>query len=100
MSEVLNIASWYLAITLIGLTALPVAFRFFPGLPSRGFALARPLGLLLWGFVFWLLTSLGVLQNDLGGEILAYAALLAVAVLALRGEKFREILNWIKHTSK
>lgn len=100
MSEILNIASWYLAITLIGLTALPVALRFFPGLPNRGFALARPLGLLLWGFVFWLLTSLGILQNDLGGEILAYAALLAVAVLALRGEKYQEILNWIKQNKR
>ncbi len=94
MSEILNIVVWYLAVTIIGLTALPVVYRLLPGLPLRGFALARPMGLLLWGFIFWLLASLGVLQNDLGGEILAYVLLLGGSVWALRGGKHREILSW------
>ena len=99
MSEVFNILSWYLVITLVGISALPLAFRFFNKLPGRGVMLARPLGLLIWAFVFWLLNSLGILQNDLGGQIAAFIVLLVLSTLALRGGKFHELLDWLK-TSK
>ena len=38
---------WWLVVQLIGLLALPLTYRLFKGLPDRGFAFARPLGLLL-----------------------------------------------------
>ncbi len=48
---------------------LPLTFRMFKALPGRGFALSRPIGLLLWGYIFWLLTSLKLLNNDLAGQL-------------------------------
>ncbi len=96
MSDILHFVSWYLIITVTGLAALPVGFRFFSHLPGRGFALARPLGLLIWGFVFWLLASLGVLQNDLGGVLVAFAVLAAFGIWAGTGGKFSEIKGWLK----
>jgi YYY domain-containing protein len=96
MSDILHFLIWYLIISITGLAALPLGFRFFPRLPSRGYALVRPLGLLIWGFVFWLLTSLGVLQNDLGGVILAFAVLIAFGVWAGTGGKFAELTGWLK----
>ena len=96
MGEVFSILSWYLVITLVGISALPLAFRFFNRLPGRGVTLARPLGLLIWAFVFWLLNSLGILQNDLGGQIAAFIVLLVFSILATRGGKFHELLAWLK----
>jgi hypothetical protein len=71
---------WWLAVQVVGLLALPLTYRVFKGLPDRGYALARPLGLLLAGYIFWLLGSLGILRNDLGGVI---AALVMLAGLSL-----------------
>ena len=38
---------WWLWMQVLGLAALPLAFRFFRRFPDRGYAFARPLGLLL-----------------------------------------------------
>jgi len=96
MSEAVNIVVWYLVVSLVGLTALPLAFRLFPSLPGRGIGLVQPLGLLLWGFIFWLLASLGVLQNDLGGQVTAFIILLAFSIVELRGSRKQVLLTWLR----
>ncbi len=100
MADIFSALSWYLVITLIGISALPVAFRLFKGLPGRGVTLARPLGLLLWAFTFWLLNSLGVLQNDVGGELAAFVLIIGFSVWSLRGGNFHALLNWLKASKK
>lgn len=100
MSDILSFLLWYLAISAVGIAAFPISFRFFSHLPERGAALARPLGLLLWAYVFWLLTSLGVLQNDLGGEIIAFAVLAIGAIVALRGGYRENIVQWVRSNWK
>lgn len=75
--------AWYLLISLLGWLSFPLAYRLFPALADRGYALARALGLLGWGILFWLLTSLGFLRNDLGGLLLALALLVALSAWAL-----------------
>jgi YYY domain-containing protein len=96
MSQAINIFVWYLVGTFVGVIALPLVFRFFPSLPSRGFALARPLGLLIWGFTFWLLASFGVLQNDLGGQVLAVLIMLAFSLAELKGTRKDALLTWLR----
>ena len=100
MGEIFSILTWYLVITLIGISALPLAYRFFHQLPAKGVTLARPLGLLIWAFVFWLLNSLGILQNDLGGQIVSFLILLVLSTLAMRGGKFHELLGWLKSSRR
>ena len=51
---------WLLAGSSVGLAGLPFAAFSSRGLPGRGLALARPLGLLLVGYPLWLLASLDV----------------------------------------
>lgn len=75
---------WYLLISAVGWLAFPLAFRLLPGLADRGFALARTLGWLLWGFIFWLLASLGVLRNTPGGLLLALGLLAGLSLWAWR----------------
>ena len=72
-----NFLKWYLFAIIIAWVNLPLTHRLFKALPSRGFALSRPLGLLLWGYLFWLLTSLKLLNNDLAGQLTALLLLAA-----------------------
>ncbi len=70
---------WYLLLTLTGWITFPLAFRLLPGLADRGYALSRTLGLLLWGYLFWMLASLGLIYNTAGGVWLALLALAGVS---------------------
>lgn len=71
---------WFLIITLVGWITFPLSFTLFPALPERGYAFSRALGLLLWGFIFWFLTSIGLLTNNQGSVILSLCLLVIVNV--------------------
>ncbi len=88
---------WYLLITLVGWLAFPLANRLFPALAERGYSLARPLGLLVWGYVFWMMASLGLIQNDGGGLLLALLVLAVASGLTLRRKETRRALrDWLR----
>jgi YYY domain-containing protein len=106
--------SWYLTVTLLGWLAFPLAFRLFPALADRGYSLSRALGLLVWGYVFWLLTSLGVSQNDLGGLLLGLLILGGLSIWALHFADSRRqttdnsefvsglssVIEWVKYNRR
>lgn len=81
----LSVLIWYLLITLIGVVSLPLTFRLFPFLGDRGYSLARPLGLLIGGYLFWMLGSFGILQNDAGGVLTAFLILAGFSAVLARG---------------
>ncbi len=60
-----------------------------------GYTLARALGLLAWGFIFWILASLGVLQNSISGVALALFILAGLAAWAAWGKRFHEVWGWV-----
>jgi YYY domain-containing protein len=59
----LNAIVWWLLLSLVGLLALPLTLRLLRFLPERGLGLSRHVGLLLTGYSFWLLCSLGLFEN-------------------------------------
>jgi len=73
-------ALWWGLLQLVGIAALPLAFRLFTRLPDRGYTLARPLGLLLTGYVLWLGSSLGFLKNTVSATVLAIVLIGAVGM--------------------
>jgi YYY domain-containing protein len=87
---------WYLVITALGWLAFPLAYRLLPGLADRGYAISRSLGLLLWGYIFWLLASLGALPNQPSGLLFAAALLGGLCLWALRGIHPQEMLAWMR----
>ena len=87
--------SWYLFITLLGWLTFPLAYRLFPALADRGYALSRAAGLLLWGFLFWWMASLGIVMNDLGGLLLALAILAGLSVWAILDRR-DEVVDFVK----
>ena len=74
---------WYISLTLLHWLTFPLAYRLFPALTDRGFALSRAMGLLIWGYIFWLLASFGIAQNDIGGILLALALLAGLSAWSI-----------------
>jgi YYY domain-containing protein len=98
MSDQLAFLSWYLAITAVGALALPIGWRLFARLPDRGYTLARPLGLLLSAYAFWLLGSLGLLRNEAGSVMAAALIVLALGLVWARWAGLRELVAWLRTT--
>ena len=86
---------WYFCISALGWLTFPLVFYLFPALSDRGYSLARVVGLLLWGYVFWLLASFGIAQNDSGGLILAGMILVGISTLVMKN-RVQELKTWIK----
>ena len=95
----LYIFIWWFVLQLVGLAALPLAFRLFRRLPDRGYAFARPLGLLLTSYLFWLGGSLGVVRNRWGGILLALLIVAGLSWLAYRrwsGGDDARLFPWLR----
>ncbi len=100
---------WWLLLQLFGLVGLPLASRLLGNLPDRGYAFARPLGLLLTGYVLWLGGSLGFWRNGIGGTLVAMLLVAGVGLwlylgrrASSQGENSKDvsILGWLRsHTA-
>jgi YYY domain-containing protein len=97
--------SWYLLVTALGWVSFPLVFRLFPALPDRGYGFAKAAGLLVWGYVFWLFTSLGLTANTAGGILFSLLPLIGLSLIALyfgfqgdgsAAERLAEFGRWIK----
>ncbi len=59
----MDILIWFIAVQAAGLTAFPLLFRLLPRIPDRGYSVSKPLGLLLLGYLSWILSQLHVLPS-------------------------------------
>ncbi len=90
--------TWWLFLQLLGLLGLPLAFRLLGNLPDRGYAFARPLGLLLTGYLLWLGGSLGFWRNSLGGTLIAALLVTGLGAWLYFGRRDKEvsIQGWLR----
>lgn len=86
--------SWWLLVVAAGVAALPLCARLLSGLPDRGYTLARAAGLLLVGYVYWLLGSLGFLRNDIGGMLLSWLVVLGLGLLLYFNGQRLDLRSW------
>ena len=82
--DMLTVLIWWLWMQVIGLAALPLAYQFFRRFPDRGYAFARPLGLLLTGYLLWLGASLGLLRNSVGGTLFCIVIVALISFASYR----------------
>ena len=59
----LNLLIWLIAVEAIGLAAFPLCYYLFPRLRDRGYSVSKPLGILLIGYLSWILSVLRVLPS-------------------------------------
>jgi len=92
---IISVVSWIMLSLILGWLTFPLAFGLFSKLPDRGYTFSRILGLLLWGFGFWILSSFNLLQNHPGGILFSLLILVALSFWSGWGKK-REIWDWVK----
>ncbi|MBT7079582.1 MAG: hypothetical protein HN926_09515 [Chloroflexi bacterium] len=73
-----------LTVELIGLAAFPVVARAFPILADRGWAISKPIGMLLIATAVWLLSYTKLVPNDPLSWWLVLAVLALVSIWVLR----------------
>ena len=95
MQGLLSWMLWYIWLMVVGLAAAPLAWRLFPALPGRGWPYRRALGLLLWGYAFWLPGVLGWTPNAPAAMLSALALVVGLSLWALRG-RWSRFRAWMK----
>ncbi len=88
------VLNWWALTTLAGAAALPLCVRLLGALPDRGYTLARAAGLLLTGYLFWLLASLGFLRNDTGSILLSWFIVAALGIYAFWSGARVDVRAW------
>src|SRR5215211_963814 len=91
----ISFLSWTLLLNLLGWLTFPLSYYLFPALADRGYTFSRAFGLLVWGYVFWLLASFRVAQNDVGGLLLGLVILGGLSAWAWIHCRV-EIVEWLR----
>jgi YYY domain-containing protein len=97
----LSVILWYINLLLIGWVAWPITAYLFPAFKDKGYAFSRSLGLMLAGFLFWILATFKVLQNDTGGVLAAVILVLAFSLLVQHYRpqyNYRELVKSAKNS--
>ncbi len=91
------ILSWWVLTTLAGIAVYPLVFRLAGGLPSRGYAMARAAGMILIGYLFWILNILGLFRNDAGNVAFTAIILFVVGIVSYATWRDREpLIPWLR----
>ena len=74
---------WWLALVVLGWLAFPLTFVALPGLPDKGYPLAKILSLLLISYFAWITSSLDLLPHTFGTLLmgLGLVTLISLALL-------------------
>src|SRR5688500_2126089 len=85
--------AWWLVIQGMSLVTLPIAMVLFRNLPGRGYAFAKPLALVLAGYLYWLALTLHVLPNRPGSVawVLIVITGLSVLIVLKRTAEVQEV---------
>jgi YYY domain-containing protein len=77
----LNVILWYIWVQVFALTGWWVAAHWLQQLPDRGYGISKTLGLLLGGFAYWIIVTLGLSLNDPGAVLFGLALVVVVGIL-------------------
>lgn len=80
---------WWLALAFLGWLLYPLTFLTLRGLSDRGYLFARTLGLLLLGYLAWLLASWHLMAFSLASTLVVIALLASAALL---------LIIWLRRT--
>jgi uncharacterized membrane protein len=95
INELTAAIKWWAALLVLGTAVLPLTFTLLKQLPDRGYAFVKMVGLLLVGYVFWLLGSLGFVGNNLGGILVGLLTAVILSWLAYRRDG-AELRTWLR----
>jgi YYY domain-containing protein len=90
----LAVLLWYALIQLLGLVALPIAWRVCRHLPDRGYIMAKPLGAVVLALLIWVMVWTRLVMNT---AVTAWLALLLLAAFSgwLWWHNRQELMGWL-----
>ena len=95
LSNKLPTLAWYLTVFLLGVIAFPLGFVAFRRLRDRGYVLCKALGLLLLGYISWLLASLKLLPYT-RATIVGVLLLLTIVSAAVAWVQRRALADYLR----
>ena len=87
------ILTWYLVLQGLALAGLPLALAWLRHLPSRGYAAAKALGLLLTGVLLWWGCILQLWANTAAAALTSAALIFGLGLWLMRG-RWGEVAVW------
>lgn len=96
----IDFVKWLILIDVIGLFAFPITFTFFNKAIDKGYSVSKVLGLLLWGYIFWIGNSFSLLTNSRGGTFTALIILALISVIFLKKAKVETVAKWLKENKR
>ena len=96
LSEIFLAVRWWIAFLLISTAVFPLSFHLFHRLPDKGFAFTKPLGLLIISYLFWMLGTLGITGNDMGGVLVGVGGVIGLSIWAGRKEGAAAMGRWVR----
>ena len=95
LTDTLAALRWWAVLLLLGTAVVPLSFVLLRPLPDRGYAFVKMIGLLLVSYLFWILGSLGFLQNNVGGILFALALVVALSAWAYQ-QNGASLRQWLR----
>lgn len=93
--DLLAFLKWWLFVFVVGWVVFPITHRFFKNVDDRGFTITKVLGVLLVGYVHWILNLSGLLQNTAAGILMAILIVAALTIWQLRKTGWQEFKGWV-----
>ena len=88
-----TLLAWYLTLQIFSVISLPLSFAWLRDLPSRGYAAAKALGLLLSGVLFWWGGILHIWPNTASAAVMVALMVLALGLWRMHG-RWSEVPAW------
>ena len=90
----LNVLLWLITVEAVAFAVLPLSYYLFPHLRDRGFSVSKPLGLLLIGYLSWILSVLRVLPST---QLTILALVVVVGAVSWRymWARRRELMDFV-----
>lgn len=86
---------WLIVVDLLGWLVFPIADTLFPGFRDKGFTLSKILGLLIFGYFFWLMNIFELIGNNFRG---VFFTLILIGVIAawFYSRNLKKLISYIK----
>ncbi len=92
---------WWILFLIIGWIAFPICFSLFKNLYTKGYSFSKIVGLLIWGYAYWIGNTFGFIGNTRVGAIFTLIVILFASIIFLyKKHLWIEIYDWIKSHKK
>lgn len=87
---------WVFVMLLLGTAAFPITFWLFPHLSDRGYGVSKQAGLLVFGFLYWILVTFRILPNNWAGVAAVFVLVVLLGCLAAWKSGWDEVKAWYR----